>query len=162
MPFFGPPLCLGDRLGLCGLGLPSPLPRQMPALAPKPVAAVDGPLHPLSLSLALGKKFAHGKVGGDVKYWRAAADGSAVLTFADGTSAAIDFSKASGAEGMIVMTGPGAQGASVSAGAVSYSFKFLTPGPEPAPKAEGDKVAVGQQTVILKDGNLVLEKWAEP
>lgn len=134
----------------------------MPALAPKPVAAVDGPLHPLSLSLALGKKFAHGKVGGDVKYWRAAADGSAVLTFADGTSAAIDFSKASGAEGMIVMTGPGAQGASVSAGAVSYSFKFLTPGPEPAPKAEGDKVAVGQQTVIVKDGNLVLEKWAEP
>lgn len=105
---------------------------------------------------AFGKKFAHGKVAGDVKHWQTAPDGSSVLTLADGTSVAIDFSKASGADGMIVMTGPGAQGTTVTAGGVTYSFKFLTAGVEPSPKSEGDRVVVGQQTVSFKDGNLVL------
>jgi hypothetical protein len=111
---------------------------------------------------AFGKKFAHGKVAGDVRSWQPSADGSAVMTMADGTSIAIDFSKASGAEGMIVMAGTGAQGTAVTAGAVSYSFRFLTSGAEPSPKAEGDKIVVGQQTVSLKDGNLVLERRAGP
>lgn len=111
---------------------------------------------------AFGKKFAHGRVAGEVKLWQPAADGSAVLTLADGTSLAIDFSKASGADGMIVMTGPGAQGSPVEAGGVTYSFKFLASGPDPSPKAEGDKVIVGQQTVFLKNGTLVLEKWTAP
>jgi hypothetical protein len=107
---------------------------------------------------AFGKKFAHGKVAGDVRHWQAAADGSTIMALADGTSVAIDFSKASGADGMIVMTGPGAQGTSVPAGGISYSFRFLTTGAEPVPKAEGDKVVVGGQAVSVENGTLKLAR----
>lgn len=111
---------------------------------------------------AFGKKQDWGSVKGAAKFWKPAADGSAVLTLGDGTSLAIDFSKASGADGMLVMAGPGAgKGVSVDAGGASLSFLFLTAGAAPTPKAEGDKVVVGQQTVTVKDGNLVLGKMAE-
>jgi hypothetical protein len=62
---------------------------------------------------------------------------------------------------MIVMTGPGAQGTAVTAGGVSLSFKFLTSGPEPTPKPDGDSVVVGRQVVSVRDGTIVLAVQAD-
>ena len=112
---------------------------------------------------ALGRKTRWGRLRTDVKYFKAAADGSGVLTGADGTSLAVDFSKASGADGMLVMTGPGApDDKTVSAGGARFSFKFLTGGAEPAIKVEGAKITVGGQTVSIQGGNIVLGKMAGP
>jgi len=110
---------------------------------------------------AFGRKFTWVKLSGDATHWQPAADGSAVLTMADGTSLAIDFSKASGADGLLVTTGQ-ADGAKVELGGTTLTFRFLTAGPEPKPQVQGDKVVIGEQTVSLKDGNLVLGKMAEP
>lgn len=86
-------------------------------------------------------------------------DGTTVLTTAGGGSLAIDFSRASGADVMLVMTGPGAPAAgSVTAGGVQYSFLFLGNGKAPAPQAQGDKVVVGGQTVTVAVGKIVLAK----
>ena len=110
---------------------------------------------------AFGKKFKWVKLAGDVKHWQPAADGSAILTMADGTGLAVDFSKASGADGMLVTTG-NAEGTKVELGGTMLTFKFLTAGPEPKPVVQGDKIVVGEQTVSLKDGALVLGKMAGP
>ncbi|MFP4058286.1 MAG: hypothetical protein ACLF0G_15570, partial [Candidatus Brocadiia bacterium] len=112
---------------------------------------------------ALGEKTKWGRLPGKVAYFQPAADGSAILTGGDGTCLAIDFSGASGAEAMLVMTGPGApRNNLVEAGGVSYSFKFLTAGDPPTPRADGDRVVVGDQTVATADGHLVLGTMAEP
>jgi len=109
-----------------------------------------------------GKKESWGSIPAEVTHWQPAADGSAIL--GDGkTCLAIDFSGASGADGMLVMTGPGAEGHDkVEAGGRSYSLKFLTAGPEPTPRVEGDKLVIGDQTVSVRDGKLVLGKFAGP
>lgn len=109
---------------------------------------------------AFGKKFKWGAVRGDVKYWRPAADGSGIMTLADGPSVAVDFSKTSGVEAMLVSTGT-AEGDKVALGDVTLTFKFLTAGDSPKPQRMGDQIIVGQQTVSLKDGNLVLGKMAK-
>ncbi len=112
---------------------------------------------------AFGKRQDWGNVRGEARYWRPAADGSAVLTLGDGTGLAVDFSGASGAEAMLVMTGPGAgRGVAVEAGGVSYSFLFLSSGAPPAPRADGERVVVGRQSVSMKDGNIVLGHMAAP
>jgi len=108
---------------------------------------------------ALGKKFKWGSVRGDVKYWRPAADGSGILTLADGASLAVDFSGASGADAMLVSTGA-AEGDKVTLGDVTLTFRFLTTGEAPRPQRMGDQVVVGKQTVFVKDGNLVLGTMA--
>ena len=98
-----------------------------------------------------------------VTHFCPAADGSGILTGSDGTGLAVDFSKTSGADAMLVMTGPGAPGGkTVTAGGTTFSFRFLTSGAEPAPKAEGDKVVIGEQTVSMEQGNIVLGKMAGP
>jgi len=43
-----------------------------------------------------------------------------------------------------------------------FSFKFLTTGAEPKPKADGDKIVIGDQTVATEDGHIVLGKMAGP
>ena len=112
---------------------------------------------------AFGKRQDWGSVKGDIKSWKPAADGSAVLTLADGTSLGVDFSQASGAEGMLVMTGPGTgPGTKVDASGTTFSFLFLTAGAPPVPKADGNKVTIGQQTVSFQDSNIVLGKMAAP
>ncbi|MFP4054354.1 MAG: hypothetical protein ACLFV7_10900 [Phycisphaerae bacterium] len=117
---------------------------------------------PVTLT-AYGKDFTWGSMKGDVKHFTVMQDGCATATTADGTSIALDWTGRSGAEGMLVMTGPGAPGKNtVKAGDVTYSFLFLTKGKAPAPKADGDKVRVGTQVVSVKDGNLVLENTAGP
>jgi len=84
-------------------------------------------------------------------------DGTTVLVTGDGSSLAIDFSKKSGADAMLVMTGPGAPAeGQVQAGGRSYSFLFPGKGPAPAPRVEGDKVVVGGQTVSFDGKRIVL------
>ncbi len=109
-----------------------------------------------------GKKTTWGSIPGDATHWAPASDGSAIIGSSK-TCVAIDFSGASGADGMLVMTGDGApSGTTVTAGGRTYSFKFLTAGAAPTPKAKGDTVVVGTQTVSFKDGKLVLAKMAPP
>jgi hypothetical protein len=88
-----------------------------------------------------------------------AKNGSTVLTCGDGSCLAIDFSGASGADAMLVMTGPGAPAKdTVTAGGVKFSFLFLTKGAAPTPKAEGDRVIVGGQIVSFDGKALILAK----
>nr|MBC8372225.1 hypothetical protein [Planctomycetota bacterium] len=71
----------------------------------------------------------------------------------------IDFSGASGADGMLFMPGASTPGeGTVSAGGRKFSFKFLTAATAPTPKVQGDKIVIGTQTVSYKDGKIVLGK----
>lgn len=110
---------------------------------------------------ALGKKFQWGTVKPEVSYWQPAADGSGIMSFADGTSLAVDFSRASGADLMLVGTGT-ADGTKLVLGATTLTLKFISNGQEPKPRVKGDQVVVGEQTIAVKDGNIVLGKMAEP
>jgi hypothetical protein len=109
----------------------------------------------------LGKKFKWGKVRGDVADWQAGADGSMVLTLGDGTSHAVDLSRASGTDAMLVSTGP-ADGVKVRLGDVTLTFKFLTNGADPSPRVESDRVIVAGQSVTLQNGRIILGKTAGP
>jgi hypothetical protein len=103
-----------------------------------------------------------GSLPGKPEHWQPAADGSAIVGAGDSWTA-IDFSGASGAPGMLVMTGPGApQGMTVEAAGRTYSFKFLTNGDVPEPTPADEAVAVGEQTVSMRDGKLVLGTFADP
>jgi hypothetical protein len=111
---------------------------------------------------AFGKKTSWGCVRSDVKDFRAASDGSAIVTAADGTCLAVDFSQASGVDGMLVMTGPGAPGGTTAKiGETTLSFLLLTDGQSPTVRAEGQKITVGNQTVSLKNGRIVLGQMAD-
>jgi len=109
-----------------------------------------------------GKKETWGSIPAKVSHWQPAADGSAIL--GDGeTWLAIDFSGASGADGLLVMTGPGAaEGETVKVGDRTYVLKFLTDGSAPKPRVEGDQVVVGKQTITMQDDKLVLETFDAP
>ncbi|MGD0896295.1 MAG: hypothetical protein ABR915_00580 [Thermoguttaceae bacterium] len=103
-----------------------------------------------------GRKFKWGQVSGETKYWWSSPRGEAsVLTTASGASTAVDFTKASGADAMLVTTGK-ADGEVVELGGKALTFKFLNADKEPAVAVEGDKALVGRQVVSIKDGNLVL------
>jgi hypothetical protein len=95
-------------------------------------------------------------------------DGSGVIT-AGPCSLAVDFSKASGADALLVMTGPGAgdgpppksgkaRAESVVAGSTTYHVLTLSAGVHPEPKADGDALVVGGQRVTLAGGALTLAK----
>ncbi|MCC5830968.1 MAG: hypothetical protein JJU36_16100 [Phycisphaeraceae bacterium] len=109
-----------------------------------------------------------GRMNGDIRHFEVRQDASAVMTTSDGTSLALDFSGRSGVDAVLIMTGPGAPGAEVegttvlNAGGTSFSILFLTRGQTPTPRAEGDRVRIGQQVVSLRDGNLVLHHVADP
>jgi hypothetical protein len=97
------------------------------------------------------------------------ADGSGVIK-AGNTSLAVDFSKSSGAEALVVMIGAApAKGTlskngkvktnSVTAASVVFNITTLAAnGQHPEPKVEGDELVVGEQRVSVKDGVLVLSK----
>ena len=98
-------------------------------------------------------------------------DGSGVARV-QGVSMAVDFGKASGADALLVMIGPGAgfgappkgekfNAVSVKAEGMVYHLLTLSAsGKHPAAKADGAKLLVGGQVVSVKDGTLVLEKGA--
>jgi hypothetical protein len=78
---------------------------------------------------------------------------------ADGSCLAVDFSGASGADALLVMTGPGAggkapAGAKFRAGSLEpFHYLLLSgSGSFPEPRLEGGKLVVGGQTVALEDG----------
>ena len=127
---------------------------------PKKGAPTDGSIW----VWGLGKKTKWGRMKTErITHFQAAADGSGILTGSDGTCLAVDFSKASGAEAMLVMSGPGApRGNVVTAGGNTFSFTFVTTRTEPVPRVEGDKIVIGRQTVSMKGGNIVLGKMAGP
>jgi hypothetical protein len=110
----------------------------------------------------LGRKDTWGSLEGKVTHFDFAADGSGIVAVESGACLAVDFSKASGAEAMLVLTGGKAAGRSVSAGGRDFSFYFLTTGREPSLKASGDKVMAGGQTVSYADGRIALARWAGP
>ena len=110
---------------------------------------------------AMGRKMRWGGINrGFTGDYAPKPDGSTVLTTGDGSCLAVDFSGAGGADGMLVMTGPGAptSGTVVEAGGTKFSFLFLTKGEAPQPKADGQKVVVGKQAVSFDGKRIVLAK----
>ena len=109
---------------------------------------------------AFGKSTTWGAINGGFKGdFEPKPDGSTVLTTGDGLGLAIDFSGASGADAMLVMTGPMPPGRNVvEAGGTTFTFHFLTRGNPPTPEAKGDKVVVGGQTVSFDGKKIVLAK----
>jgi len=94
-------------------------------------------------------------------------DGSGVFT-AQAVSLAVDFSKASGTDALIVWTGPGAGGAArgggdkaktqrVTIGERIYDILTLSAkGEHPEAKADGESATIGAQRVSFKDGIITL------
>jgi hypothetical protein len=111
---------------------------------------------------AFGRKFTWVPLTGDVKRWWTSPRGeTSVLTMADGTGLAVDFTKASGADAMLVTTAK-TEGQQVKLGNAALTFKFLTAGEPPAVRVEGANAVVGKQTVSVKDGSIVLAVTAAP
>jgi len=112
----------------------------------------------LSIWTGSGKGGAWGSIrGGFTGEWAPAGDGSTVLTTGDGSSLAIDFSRASGADVMLVMAGPGAPAAgAIDVGGTKLSFLFPGKGESPKPAVQGEQVVVGEQTVSFDGKRIVL------
>jgi hypothetical protein len=105
---------------------------------------------------ALGKKFSWGRVNKDVKSWNTNSKGDiSTLAFADGTSIMIDFSKASGADAMLISTGE-AHGIKKQLGSKELTFKFITEGEVPTIKVESNKILIGRRIITVKAGNILL------
>ena len=113
---------------------------------------INGSVTPSVVQEALGR------MTGDIKHFETKPDGSTVVAVADGSCLAVDFSGASGADGILVMTGPGApKDQTVSAGGTTFSLKFLTRGKAPEPKVVGNRVRIGDRVVSFRDGIVALD-----
>lgn len=111
---------------------------------------------------AQGRKEKWGQLRGEVKHFYGAADGSGTVTVAD-TALGVDFSGASGARAMLVMTGPGAPGSNtVELAGRRFTFKFITDkSPTPLPRVSNGTIVVGRQTVQYADGRIAFGTIAE-
>ena len=98
---------------------------------------------------------------GATTHFQAAEDGSGTLTV--GTMAlGVDFSKASGADGLIVTVGLPMTGAkTVLAGGQTFNILLLGGKPD-EPVAAGDKVAVGKQEIGYDGKKIIFAKMAGP
>ena len=107
-----------------------------------------------------GRSIKWGRIGGGfLEPWAPQPDGSTVLKTGDGSVLAIDFSRASGADALLVMTGPGAPAEGViEAGGTKFSLLLLGPDPLPKPRAEGNRLVIGGQTVSYDGQSIVLGK----
>jgi len=111
---------------------------------------------------AFGKKESWGTLLGEVTHWQPFEDGSAIMKMKNGTCLAVDFSQSSGAEAMLVMTGPGAEGGeTVELNGTKFHFKFLNTKAIPQPKVIEDLIKIGAQTVSMKNGLLQLKTFKE-
>lgn len=109
--------------------------------------------------LSGGQESQWGRINGFTGPFEPAADGTTVLQTKDGGSLALDFSKLSGADVMLVMTGPGAPtDLTVDAGGQTFSFHFPGTANPPQPKADGNGVVVGQRKITVEKGRIVLSK----
>jgi hypothetical protein len=109
-----------------------------------------------------GQRITWGNIRGFTAEFAPADDGSTIMTCGDGASLAIDFSKASGADVMLVQAGPSATGDSLDLGGTKVAIFFPARGDKPRPVVQGDRIIVGQQTIGLRDGKIVLGKTAGP
>jgi hypothetical protein len=102
--------------------------------------------------------------------WKEAKTGGVIVT--EGESLGVDFSGSCGADGLVVLAGPGAAtlkgGVSkIKAQSVTVGGKSLTvitvsgKGTHPEAKVEGDKVAIGKQTVAW-DGKAIVFGTSAP
>lgn len=95
--------------------------------------------------------------GGFVGDYAPKPDGSTIMMTGDGSCLAVDFSKASGADAMLVMTGPGAPKETVlEVGGTKLSFLFF--GAAATPQVRDNTVVVGAQTIRCDSGRIVLLK----
>ena len=104
-----------------------------------------------------GRRLAWGRVTeGPVRHWGSSPRGEvSTLTLADGTAFAVDFSGVSGADVMLVTSGP-AEGQTVRVPGGSITCWFPTADRPPVVRAEGDAAVVGGQRVLVRDGHLIL------
>ncbi len=92
---------------------------------------------------------------GPTAHWRTSPRGqTSSLTLADGTSFAVDFTGASGADVMLVTTGK-ADGPSVKLGDATLTFHFPTTEQPPKIMVRGGYAVVGKQRVGIEEGHLV-------
>lgn len=110
-----------------------------------------------------GKKSEWGKIPTPATTFEPVSDGSAIIGNGQ-TWLAIDFSGASGADGLLVMVGEEAARGdqTIEAGGVTYQLKYLTDGKQPVAKAQGDAVIVGRQVISMQEGKLTLKEFAKP
>ncbi len=112
----------------------------------------------------LGKKTTFPiKLAGNSTFFKATASGGVFATSAG--SFGVDFSGASGAEALLVLSGP-VQGAGrskgdvqvVAAGKNNFTIMTLGKGPSPQAKADGERLVIGQQTISVEPQGIVFGK----
>jgi len=105
---------------------------------------------------SMGKHFSWGNAKeGPTRHWSASPRGqTSSLTLSDGTCFGVDFTKASGADVMLVTTNA-AEGQSVKVAGKTLTFAFPTVESAPKVSTGGDAAVVGKQRVTIEDGNLV-------
>jgi hypothetical protein len=97
----------------------------------------------------------------EVTHFQPAEDGSGTVS-AGGVALGVDFSKASGADALIVTTGRGAGGgAQVVAGEVTYHVITLG-GKPPAAQVQDGKVVIGGQAFRFDGQKIVFDRMAGP
>jgi hypothetical protein len=98
---------------------------------------------------------------GPTTHFQPAEDGSGTLT-AGGWASGVDFSKASGAEALVVISGPGATGQkTIQAGGKTFAL-ILLGGSPPEPKVEGAKVIIGGQGIAHDGQKILFDRMAGP
>jgi hypothetical protein len=117
--------------------------------------------------LGVRATFGEPKRGAKVTHYAAGEDGSGTLAAGD-FALAVDYSRASGADALLVSVGGSAPKTNdkggdkvkvqtVAAGQATFNVMTLSAGGRhPEVKVEGDGLAIGKQTVKLADGRLVL------
>ncbi len=103
-----------------------------------------------------GRHFTWGTItGGSPRHWSASPRGeTSALTLADGTAFGVDFSRASGADLMLVTTGR-AEGQAVRVADTTLTFFFPTTDPPPRVAVESGAAVVGRQRVTPAVDQLV-------
>jgi hypothetical protein len=107
---------------------------------------------------------------GTTSHWQPGADGSACFTIG-GIPWAVDYSRASGADAVIVNVG-GPQGkeaakgdakavpVTLTAGGLTYNLLILAEGAVPEAKVDGDKIVIGGQTIACDGKAITLGTFA--
>jgi len=102
------------------------------------------------------------KVTGDAKSFAAKPTGGSVTTSLG--SFGVDFSGASGADAVLVLTGPvqggkgGDKAQTVQAGSTTFTIQTLQKGAAPEAKVEGERVVIGSQSVGVDNGTITFAK----
>ncbi len=116
----------------------------------------------------MGRKTRFGKLKADkISCFQPAADASEILCGSDGTCLAVDFSGASGAEGMLVMAGPSAPSEGrlgVSGRQVSFLSSNLWGGPAQTHQNSNrnDQTAMTNSQPMAASGRQIQHQSAQP